>query len=422
MAENIEDLLVGLQLDTDKQSFQQGISAFGAVRSAAMGMAAVVGGVSLDSLTRGFADSRRELGDFADMMELTAQQVDGLEFAFRQVGGQASEARSLIETVTGLRDSLIRGDGSDFNALAALGLDPRTIVDAEDSLGAIMNVMRDIQGLSEQRQRLILAELGAGSGEAFRLFQGGPSQLQGFMDFAAEMRPITEGQIDASREFTESVNEFSKAVSGLTDELSEAILPQMTSFVDRLTGLFTEEGRASEAAEARDMIGDMSRIISGEDAREGAGVLGQAADLIRVFSGIEREGGSSQLDLSGPAALMRALRNNGLTEEEMNATPSAGDLIPPSEAPAMPSRGELDGDAMERLNRIRQRQERGEFTPQDREYLREQMRQQFPERYQGSVTINIEGAGDPRAVAMEVDRRLTEHAGRASDAFRSSVV
>lgn len=38
------------------------------------------------------------------------------------------------------------------------------------------------------------------------------------------------------------------------------------------------------------------------------------------------------------------------------------------------------------------------------------------------VTIQIDGAGDPRMVAMEVDRRLREHSERAANDFRSNTV
>ena len=122
MAEQIDSLLVSLGLDTDKQSFDNGVSMFNGLRGAALGLAGALGiGVGGASLTTGFANSRQELGNFSRQMQVSAQDVRGLEFAFEQVGGEAGEARSAIEGMARFQDALRRGESGAFDAMSMLG-------------------------------------------------------------------------------------------------------------------------------------------------------------------------------------------------------------------------------------------------------------------------------------------------------------
>lgn len=237
MSDNIQDLMVGLSLQTDKQSFDNGVSMFNGLRTAAVGLTAALGlGGAGVGLTTGFANSRQELGNFSRQMQVSAQDVRGLEFAFSQVGGEASEARSAIEGMVRFQDALRRGESGAFDAMSMLGLDARAITDAQDATQAIERVMQAMQGMDDQQRRIILQDMGIDSSSAFRLFGEGAQALDAYMSMAAELAPVTQEQIDLANEFNQSIGEFKKAIEGVTATISTDLLPDLI----RLSGWATD--------------------------------------------------------------------------------------------------------------------------------------------------------------------------------------
>lgn len=237
MSDNIQDLMVGLSLQTDRQSFENGLSMFNGLRTAAVGLTAALGlGGAGVGLTTGFANSRQELGNFSRQMQVSAQDVRGLEFAFSQVGGEASEARNAIEGMVRFQDALRRGESGAFDAMSMLGLDPRAITDAQDATQAIERVMQAMQGMDDQQRRIILQDMGIDSSSAFKLFGQGAQALDDYMARAAELAPVTQDQIDLANEFNESLGEFKTAIEGVTATISTDLLPDLI----RLSGWATD--------------------------------------------------------------------------------------------------------------------------------------------------------------------------------------
>jgi len=283
MAEQIDSLLVSLGLDTDKQSFDNGVSMFNGLRSSAMALAGALGvGVGGASLTTGFANSRQELGNFSRQMQVSAQDVRGLEFAFSQVGGEASEARSAIEGMVRFQDALRRGESGAFDAMSMLGLDPRAVTDAQDATQAIERVMQAMQGMDDQQRRIILQDMGINSPAAFKLFGQGAQALDDYMARAAELAPVTQEQIDLANEFNESLSEFKTAIEGVTNVLAADLLPDLTRFSNwatdflldndsKISEFFNEGPEAFGRKYGEDLRDNISEWLDGINIRRGQG-------------------------------------------------------------------------------------------------------------------------------------------------------
>lgn len=511
MAEQIDSLMVSLGLEADKQSFDNGVSMFNGLRGAALGLAGVLGAAAGSvSLASSFASSRQELGNFARQMQVSAQDVRGLEFAFEQMGGEAGEARSAIESMVRFQDALRRGDSGAFDAMSMLGLDPRAIVEAQDAQQAIERVMQAMQGMDDQQRRIILQDMGINSPAAFRLFGQGAQALDEYMARAADLAPVTQDQIDMAHEFNQSVGELKQAFDGLAAQVSTALLPQLTGLTkwtkdflvnnnDDIAEFISEGPEAfgrkyGEAARER-LVEWWNDTFGSTEIRRGQGQEPQTLnEALQNRQGPPMPSGEIKLrrgqgvgGVPGMDSILEALaivESGGKHRDEYGAlTQSPTGAL--GKYQILPSTGRDPGFGIQPLaGHAEQEHERfardymealldmfggnlehaitaynagmgnvQRWTKDGQDWMegaRQDLisgsdRQRFAARQaldyipkferelnnvtgnpqasvSQSVTIQIDGAGDPRMVAMEVDRRLREHSERAADNFRSSVV
>ncbi|QTP55424.1 hypothetical protein HNO51_12475 [Billgrantia sulfidoxydans] len=499
MANNhIDSLMVELGLDSDVQSFRQAETMFNGVRSAALQFAAAVGGgFGMQQLTMGFAQHYDQLGRYTNRLDVSAEYASNLAYVLDQVGGNAIDAQGALETMTGWLDDLKQGKGTDvLVALQMHGIDSSVIMGAQDAADAVERLSMATAGMDTQRLRSMLSSLGMGS--LFNLFDAGPETFQSLMQDAQRLRPVTQNMIQTAQDFNSSLGKLSHSIGGVSDEISERILPDLSEALDRFAETLADnreqfgEGFEEALPYIKATAAGIGVLVAAEAGRKGLGMMGGAVGTGTTLVGAAGIGGLMSMwnwtaedvneafgidlpdwlftpiedlvpdnlprpELRGPntgalnlpqlrrerqpsavelepefqlrqpsavdaawSDLMRSGIDRGADTWIPDLHPETLDTIQQMQRGGVP--GGIGGDELQRglnmdaLDAIRERQERGTFTPEDREYLRQQMRESFPERYQGSQTnhFHINGATDPEAVAAAVDRRLSTHATQAA--------
>jgi hypothetical protein len=470
MAERIDELLVGLGLDTDEQSFQQGMSAFNGIRSAALSAAGAIG-VSFGAReVVEFASRLHSASVEAERLQTSVGYLTQLDDAFRQAGASGADATAELGNMARLLDEFrFNTGGAAFNLAAQVGLDPSSIADADNVMQAYETLIDRASSLGAQERRVALGSLGFGIGTE-ALSQQGPEFMREQMAASARLAGVTDEMVEQSVEFNRELGQLSIGIRGLTDAIMLNLQPTLLAILrpindwlgtegsqESLSELITsgpfrylwenygpgEGGALREWFENRDtpMTRDQ-RQRGDQDERSNIDTL---LDAIR-----EQESGGRHFDEQGnllrsPAGALGAYqimpdtaRDPGfgvdpLTSwDEESQREFAGDYI---SALLDHFNGNLDA-ALAAYNagagRVQSLME--QHGPDWRDYLPSETRAYIPGvrnrmdpmeggRPQASnVTFNINGATDPQEVARVVDQRLRNVSMRTAEDYRSSLV
>ena len=423
MSENISDLLVGLSLDTDEQSFQQGMSAFNGIRSAALSAAGAIGlgfgATSFVDFTRGLAEANVE----AQRLDTTVGTLTQLDDAFRMAGASGAEATAELGRMAQLLDAFrFQPGGSDFSLAQIVGLDPRGIADAENVMDAYQRLIQQTSQMDAQERRVALGSLGFGEGTE-ALAQAGPDRMQEWMAQSARLAGVTDEMVQQSIEFNRELSELNTGLRGLSQAIMMELVPTIRPLIETINNFLGEEDNRADIAELISK-GPIQYLIDNGIFSDGGGVRDWFENRETPMTQDGQGAPSGTAEWSGD--LFRGAPDRGADSWIPDIWPETLDAIREMQngpeaigGPSEPMPRELDAGT---LDAIRERQERGEFRASDMEYLREQMRQEFPEQYQGNVTFNINGATDPRETARIIDERMRQLSRRTADDYRTPLV
>ncbi|WP_299232563.1 lytic transglycosylase domain-containing protein [uncultured Halomonas sp.] len=232
---DLGSLLIGLGLDVDARSFDKGIASFNGLRRAALATSgAITAAVGGAAVVHRAAETRNALYLQAEALGFSADEADRLGHAMEQLGGDSGNAIGVLQQMRDLRADAAFGEGPLFD-IGKFGIDPSGIINAQDEVAALLNLSGQLQGVNDTNQALALGTLGfEGTGIA-NLLRGGPAGFQAEMDRAAELRAITDEQLEVSNELIRATNEFSRALDAATDNLVERFAPALTGVVDWAT-------------------------------------------------------------------------------------------------------------------------------------------------------------------------------------------
>lgn len=226
--EVIDSLLVRLGLETDAKDFREAQSMFDGVRRSALQFGAVIGaGLGVRELTFGFASAKDELGKFAEVYGTTAQFVDSLGYALAQSGGSARDAFGSIKRIRDLLEATEWGEVAS-DAFRVAGFDPYLLRGVTDASEAYERLAEAVQGLSQEDARRALSALGFGDAE-IRLFRQGPEGLRQLLAESESYARVTKEMTDRAARFQTELTRMTKAVEGVSNELSNLILDDFSN-------------------------------------------------------------------------------------------------------------------------------------------------------------------------------------------------
>lgn len=229
MAKTISNFLVGIGFDLDKKSVDGVASGIDNVKSKALKLGSVVAGAfGVKALTSDFANAKDDLGKFAQVFGVTANNVNAFGNALKLEGGTLEQFMSQLSQLEQFRAGLTIGD-ADFLAQAGrAGLDVSGLINAKDATEGFLELADQFQAMT-QLQRLNAAN-SLGLDEAtIRLLSKGRAEIEKVVDVQRRMRPITDEMTESSRIFNEQNKNLTTNIGGFADQISTKLLPQINN-------------------------------------------------------------------------------------------------------------------------------------------------------------------------------------------------
>lgn len=241
MAEVVDELLVRLGLDSDKQSFQQAESQFASLRRGALSLAGTIGaGLGFQNLTIDAAKANDMLGLQAQQLDVSEKALDSFGFALERAGGKSEQAASLLGSANTALDQLQLGNIPGIDMAAQWGLNPDSLMESANAMQFMLRLAEQLEGMSTQQQRNVLDSFGLSGEGTFNLMTSGRNSIEDAMDQAQLLSPTLGDLVDNSRDFRESLSEMTRAVEGVTNVVSNELIKDLTQFSDFMTGFLTE--------------------------------------------------------------------------------------------------------------------------------------------------------------------------------------
>ncbi|GEK72942.1 MULTISPECIES: lytic transglycosylase domain-containing protein [Halomonas] len=242
MAERIDELLVGLGLDVQEESFNRGVGAFNSVRQAAISMGAVIGGSAVLGGVTKFAQELDKLGRTADRLNVGVSGMQQLGFTYESIGGNAQQAVSDIEALQGAIDDMAANpSGDSFAMLSAMGVDVNEVLEQRDAIGSLVNMLGQLEDASPQQRRIALESLGL-SDTTVSLAREGDEFVQRQMAFAAKNAELTEEMTGQAREFVRELAELNETAGDLYRVIAQDMMGTLKPMLELLTRWAGEDG------------------------------------------------------------------------------------------------------------------------------------------------------------------------------------
>lgn len=280
MAKTISNLLVGIGFDLDKKSTQGVSSGIDSIKSKALKLGAVVAGAfGIKALTSDFASAKDDLGKFAQVFGVTADDVNAFGNALRLEGGSLNGFMSQLAGLEKFRAGLAQGDAGFIEAAGRAGLDTQGLINATNATEAYLELANQFQSMTAQQRINAAAALGLDD-SSIRLLSKGRAGIEAVVKEQKKMRPITDAMTDSAAEFNDELQDLSTNIGGFADVLSEKLLPQINGVVAGLND-WIEANRSiinSGIGDTIDSIGDFAisvvaslGLMSNESESKGQG-------------------------------------------------------------------------------------------------------------------------------------------------------
>ena len=275
MSKVISSFLVGLGFDYDKKGAQEIESGIGSIKSKALQLGTVVaGGFGLKSLTADFASSRDMIGKFSETFGLIPNEVLALGNALTTQGGSLAGFMSQVENIERVRARLLVGDTSFFAPAAKAGIDPNTIVQAENATEAYLSLANAFAGMTTQ-QRINAAEALGLDEASIRLLSQGRSDVELLVQRMMQVRSVTDESTAAAARFTKEWTILKQNVGSATDSMSAEILPFVNDVIEKI----------NEWTEAnKNLVNSNALVFAGfATVAASSGTLGTLAKMARFI-------------------------------------------------------------------------------------------------------------------------------------------
>lgn len=229
--------LLGLKLDP-KAVREAGLlkAALGGIVTGAVaaGAALAAAAAAVQTYAMGQAESIAEGKRFADMLDVSFEKLQALEYAATALGGSSQELRSDLEKLTKSISSPIPGEYN--QTLYLLGISAR---DASGKLkGAdevLLNIADKLSSMSKQRQLQFAERLGL-SQTSLRLIQQGRGGIQQLTAEAQSLGIVLDKQTgEQALKFQTTLAKLRGTVEGIGKAITAGLLPALEAGVKWLS-------------------------------------------------------------------------------------------------------------------------------------------------------------------------------------------
>ena len=246
MSSVLTSFLVGIGWDTS--GFDQGTkhieSSMGSVKSSVLQTAASIG--TLTALTGAglkFAKSTSEIDNFTRSIGVGRSDLLAFGGALQGMGGDADSAIGILTSLEQKRASILTGETGWIAPAARAGIDTNSILQATDSLDAVLRLSDQFQQLSAQ-QRLNAADALGFDPATVAFLSQGRDVVEATLNQYRDARPLVDGLTEASRDLTQEWSQLEALAGGIGDKIQSKLIPAITD----ATGKVNEFLRANKQA------------------------------------------------------------------------------------------------------------------------------------------------------------------------------
>ena len=272
MSSVLTSFLVGIGWDTS--SFDQGTkhieSSMGSVKSSVLQTAASIG--TLTALTGAglkFAKSTSEIDNFTRSIGVGRSDLLAFGGALQGMGGDADSAMGILTSLEQKRASILTGDTGWIAPAARAGIDTNSILQATDSLDAVLRLSDQFQQLSAQQRLNAAGALGFDPATVAFLSQG-RDVVEATLNQYRDARPLVDGLTEASRDLTQEWSRLEALAGGIGDKVQSKLIPAITQATTVVTEFLNANKQAIDAGIEK--YGTPENIEAASVAAAGAGV------------------------------------------------------------------------------------------------------------------------------------------------------
>lgn len=256
MANTISNFLVGVGFDYDTKGAEEIGSGIDAIGSKALQLGAVIaGGFGLKQLTVDFAESRDQLGKFADVFGVGAEDVEAFGNALATEGGTLESFMSQLENIERLRAGLLVGDAGFIAQAGRAGIDTTGLEAATTATEAYLELADQFASMSQQQRLNAAGALGLDEA-SIRLLSKGRDTVESIVGRFRDIRPVTEEMTEDAAEFNRIWLELNANALGFSDILASEILPVVNDIGGNINAWFGDERSG-----IRGFISDISELL-----------------------------------------------------------------------------------------------------------------------------------------------------------------
>lgn len=272
MSSVLTSFLVGIGWDTS--GFDQGTkhieSSMGSVKSSVLQTAASI--ATLSALTGAglkFAKSTSEIDNFTRSIGVGRSDLLAFGGALQGMGGDADSAMGILTSLEQKRASILTGETGWIAPAARAGIDTNAILQATDSLDAVLRLSDQFQQLSAQ-QRLNAADALGFDPATVAFLSQGRGVVSATLDQYRNARPPVDGLAEASRDLTQEWSRLEALAGGIGDKVQSKLIPAIT----QATGIVNKFLSANKQAIGAgiEKYGTPENIEAAGVAAAGAGV------------------------------------------------------------------------------------------------------------------------------------------------------
>ena len=272
MSSVLTSFLVGIGWDTS--GFDQGTkhieSSMGSVKSSVLQAAASIG--TLTALTGAglkFAKSTSEIDNFTRSIGVGRSDLLAFGGALQGMGGDADSAMGILTSLEQKRASILTGETGWIAPAARAGIDTNSILQATDSLDAVLRLSDQFQQLSAQ-QRLNAADALGFDPATVAFLSQGRDVVEATLNQYRDARPLVDGLTEASRDLTQEWSRLEALAGGIGDKVQSKLIPAITKATTVATEFLNANKQAIDAGIEK--YGTPENIEAASVAAAGAGV------------------------------------------------------------------------------------------------------------------------------------------------------
>ena len=272
MSSVLTSFLVGIGWDTS--GFDQGTkhieSSMGSVKSSVLQTAASIG--TLTALTGAglkFAKSTSEIDNVTRSIGVGRSDLLAFGGALQGMGGDADSAIGILTSLEQKRASILTGETGWIAPAARAGIDTNSILQATDSLDAVLRLSDQFQQLSAQ-QRLNAADALGFDPATVAFLSQGRDVVEATLNQYRDARPLVDGLTEASRDLTQEWSRLEALAGGIGDKVQSKLIPAITQATTVATEFLNANKQAIDAGIEK--YGTPENIEAASVAAAGAGV------------------------------------------------------------------------------------------------------------------------------------------------------